>query len=112
MNHNLQCPEAIDVDFDSVLPDQDFDPDAEPVRIPTKTVPTAQHNANNQHDDLLDLSDEATLDKLSAGGFLRIRPEGQNMISVAFSKPAVLEKTHYSQERNKTIRCLQPASDF
>jgi len=100
--------DVIEVDFDTVFPDEDpnVDPE-EPVRIPAPTIRPKHEEAG-----LLDLSDEATLDKLSAGGFLRIRPEGRNVISVAFFKPAVQAKTHYSQERNKTLPCLQPKSDY
>jgi hypothetical protein len=117
MTQNLATPEAQDVDFNNfeqVLGKkacskefEDFDQqDARPVKSP----PPAKQP--NDDDGLLDLSDESTLDKLSAGGFLRIRPEGQNTVSVAFFKPAVQAKTHYSAERNKTIPCLQPKSDY
>jgi len=113
MAENWQYPEAMDCDFDTVFPDEgDVEPDTAPVRVTINVAPTMQPNPNNQSAGLLDLSDEATLDKLSTGAFTRIRPEGQNVISVAFFQPAVLEKTHYSQKRNKTIRCLQPESDF
>jgi hypothetical protein len=109
MTKNLQCPEAIDVHFDTVLPETDFDPELV-LRIPIN--PSTSPQPKTEDDVLLDLSDEATLDKLSTGGFLRIRPEGQNVISVAFFNPAVQAKTHYSTERNKTIPCLQPKSDY
>ena len=100
--------DVIDVDFDTVFPDEDpnFDPD-QPIKIHAPTPMPKQED-----DGLLDLSDEGTLDKLSAGGFMRIRPEGQNVVSVAFFVPAVQAKTHYSQERNKIIPCLQPKSDY
>lgn len=107
MKDNFEYPEAMDCDFDTVFPDDNLDPDAEAVEVMVKVASTSPPNTNNQRSDLLDLSDEGTLDKLSTGGFTRIRPEGQNVISVAFLKPAVLEKTHYSQDRNKTIRCLR-----
>jgi len=113
MNQNLETPEAVDVDFDtfertsgknaSTEESEDF---YQAVKIP----PPAKRP--NDDDGLLDLSDESTLDKLSSGGFLRIRPEGQNVVSVAFFKPAIQAKTHYSAERNKTIPCLQPKSDY
>jgi hypothetical protein len=110
MNQNFETPEAVDVDFDTEFPDQDHDHEPTVVK-PTKN-PAPAARPKDEDDGLLDLSDEATLDKLSSGGFLRIRPEGQNVISVAFFKPAVQAKTHYSQERNKTIPCLQPVSDY
>lgn len=105
----IEAPEAQTVDFNTHFPDQDFS--QEPVRIPApKPCPPTQ--AKTDDEPLLDLSDDATLDKLSTSGFQRIRPEGQNVISVAFSKPAVLLQTHFSQERNKTFRCLQPSSSL
>lgn len=110
MTQRLETPEPIDVDFDTEFPDQDHDQEPAVVKATKNPAPAA--GAKDEDDGLLDLSDEATLDKLSSGGFLRIRPEGQNVISVAFFKPAVQAKTHYSQERNKTIPCLQPTSDY
>jgi hypothetical protein len=110
MIQRLETPEPIDVDFDTEFPDQDHDQEPTVVKPTKNPAPAAE--AKDEDDGLLDLSDEATLDKLSSGGFLRIRPEGQNVISVAFFKPAVQAKTHYSQERNKTIPCLQPTSDY
>jgi hypothetical protein len=112
-DEDLQDQVAMDCDFDTVFPDEgDVEPDAAPVRVAINPASTTQSNPSNQRSELLDLSDETTLEKLSTGGFTRIRPEGQNVISVAFFQLAVLEKTHYSQERKKTIRCLQPESDF
>jgi len=100
--------QVVEVDFDSpifdgAVADEDFDT---PVRI---TINPTAAKPKPEDDDLLDLSDEATLDKLSTGGFLRLRPEGHNVIRLAFFKPAIHEKTHYSQERSKTFRCLQSA---
>jgi hypothetical protein len=116
MTQNLATPEAVEVDFDTfekvlgknacTKESEDFD---QPVKLTNHPAPAKRPNDD---DGLLDLSDESTLDKLSSGGFLRIRPEGQNVISVALFKPAVQAKTHYSQERNKTIPCLQPTSDY
>jgi hypothetical protein len=99
----------VEVTFDNVdilFPGEgvDNDPDEKPVRIiPTKPQP---------QDDLLDLSDESVLDKLASGGFMRIKPEGSGVISVALFKPAVHARTHYVQGKNKIIPCLQPTSDF
>jgi hypothetical protein len=112
MNQNSKVSEpndVIEVDFDTVFPDEDpnFDPE-QPVKIPAPTP----IRPKQEDDGLLDLSDESTLDRLAAGGFLRIRPEGQNVISVALFKPAVLAATHYFQEKNKVFRCLQPSSDY
>jgi hypothetical protein len=105
--------QVVEVDFDSpifdgAVADEDFDT---PTTITTTNNPKAA-KPKPEDDDLLDLSDEATLDKLSTGGFLRLRPEGHNVIRVAFFKPAVHEKTHYSQERSKTFRCLQSAGSI
>lgn len=110
MTQDLASPEPIDVDFNTELPDTDFE--HEPTIVKPTNHPAPAKRPKDEDDGLLDLSDEATLDKLSSGGFLRIRPEGQNVISVAFFKPAVQAKTHYSPERNKTIPCLQPTSDY
>jgi hypothetical protein len=98
----------VEVTFDNVdilFPGEgvDNDPDEQPVRI----IPTKPSD-----DGLLDLSDEAVLDKLASGGFMRIRPEATGVISVALFKPAIAARTHYFQGKNKTIPCLQPASDF
>jgi hypothetical protein len=108
-----QCTEAanpVTVDFETEFPDKDFK--HEPTIVKPNNHPAPAPQPKDEDDGLLDLSDEATLDKLSSGGFQRIRPEGQNVISVAFFKPAVLLQTHFSQERNKTVRCLQPASNY
>jgi hypothetical protein len=113
MTQNLATPEAVEVDFDTfekVLGKNACTKESEDFEQPVKFPPAVKRQ--NEDEGLLDLSDETTLDKLSAGGFLRIRPEGQNVVSVAFFKPAVQDKTHYSQERNKTIPCLQPTSNF
>jgi len=110
MTQNFETPEAVEVDFNTEFPDQDFEDQPTIIKLTKNPAPTKR--PKDEDDGLLDLSDEATLDKLSSGGFLRIRPEGQNVISVAFFKPALLAKTHYSPERNKTIPCLQPTSDY
>jgi hypothetical protein len=113
MKQNLATPEAVDVDFDTfenIVGENASREESEDFYQAVKIPPPVKRP--NDDDGLLDLSDESTLDKLSSGGFLRIRPEGQNVVSVAFFKPAVQEKTHYSQERNKTIPCLQPNSDY
>jgi hypothetical protein len=110
MYQNVESPEPVTVDFNTEFPDKDFN--YEPVKVTINPNNNPAPPQPKQDDGLLDLSDEATLDKLSAGGFLRIRPEGQNVISVAFFKPAVIMQTHFSQERKKTIRCLKPASTY
>lgn len=110
MTQNLASPEPIEVDFNTEFPDEDFDDQPTIVRPTKNPAPAAQ--PKDKDDGLLDLSDESTLDKLSSGGFLRICPEGQNVISVAFFKPAVQAKTHYSPERKKVFCCLQPKSDY
>jgi hypothetical protein len=110
MKANLECPEPIEVDFDTEFSDEDFDDQPTIVKLTSTPTPAAQ--SKRADDGLLDLSDESTLDKLSSGGFLRIFPEGQNVISVALLKPAVQAKTHYSPTQKKVFSCLQPASDF
>jgi hypothetical protein len=110
MKVNFESPEPIEVDFDTEFSDEDFDD--QPTIVKLTSTPTPAVQSKRPDDGLLDLSDESTLDKLSSGGFLRICPEGQNVISVAFFKPAVQAKTHYSPERKKVFCCLQPASDF
>jgi hypothetical protein len=110
MPQNLINSQVVDVDtdtgFDDVAWTKEFEDFDQPVKFPQAP------KRPKEDEGLLDLSDESTLDKLSAGGFLRFRPEGQNVISVSFFRPAVQAKTHYSQERNKTIPCLQPKSDY
>jgi hypothetical protein len=105
MNQNLTTPEAVEVDFNTEFPDQDFEHEPTIVKLTPNPAPAVR--PKDEDDGLLDLSDEATLDKLSTGGFLRLRPEGHSVIRLAFFKPAIHEKTHFSQERNKTFRCLQ-----
>jgi hypothetical protein len=104
MKQNFETPEAVEVDFDTEFPDQDHDYEPTVVKLTNNPAPAVRPKDD---DGLLDLSDEATLDKLSTGGFLRLRPEGHNVIRLAFFKPAIHEKTHFSQERSKTFRCLQ-----
>lgn len=120
MTQNSTTSEAVVVDFDTfekilgknacIRESEGFhQEDPGPVELTNHSAPVKR---SNDDDGLLDLSDDSTLDKLSSGGFLRIRPEGQNVVSVAFFKPAVQARTHYSAERNKTIPCLQPKSDY
>jgi len=98
MPQNLINSQIVDVDTDTGFDDVLWTKEYEDFNQPLKVPPTAKRPTDD--DGLLDLSDESTLDKLSSGGFLRIRPEGQNVVSVAFFKPAVQAKTHYSAEQN------------
>jgi hypothetical protein len=81
----------------------DNDPDEAPARIKPQPKPDS---------DMLDLSDEATLDKVTSGTFMRIKPEGAGVISVTLFGPAIMAKTHYHAGKNKVLPCLQPTSDF
>src|SRR6266699_1658212 len=113
MRQNLATLEAVEVDFNTfekTLGKNTSTEESEDFYRAVKIPPPAKRS--DEDEGLLDLSDESTLDKLSSGGFLRIRPEGPNVISVAFFKPAVQAKTHYSPERNKVFSCLRPTSDI
>ena len=92
-------------DVDKLFPGEgiDNDPAEAPVRIKPQSKPDS---------DMLDLSDEATLDKVTSGTFMRIKPEGSGVISVTLFGPAIMAKTHYHAGKNKVLPCLQPASDF
>jgi hypothetical protein len=102
----------VEVTFDNldiVFPGEgvDNDPDEQPVRIAPAVKPQPKPDA-----DMLDLSDEATLDRVTSGTFMRIKPEGSGVISVTLFPPAIQAKTHYHQGKNKALPCLQPISDF
>jgi hypothetical protein len=92
-------------DVDKLFPGEgiDNDPDEAPIRIKPQPKPDS---------DMLDLSDEATLDKVTSGSFMRIKPEGSGVISVTLFGPAIMAKTHYHAGKNKVLPCLQPTSDF
>jgi hypothetical protein len=96
-------------DVDQLFPGEgiDNDPDEQPVRIAPAVKPQPKPDA-----DMLDLSDEATLDRVTSGTFMRIKPEGSGVISVTLLPPAIQAKTHYHQGKNKVLPCLQPVSDF
>src|SRR5258707_4955894 len=101
MTKNSIIPHAVELDsedvditfdnFEKICGEKACAEESESFYIPVKIPPPAKRP--NDDDGLLDLSDESTLDKLSSCGLLRIRPEGRNVVSVAFFKPAIQAKT-------------------
>jgi hypothetical protein len=105
MKTNIDAPDVVDVDFDSPI----FDNATEDVDFEKPTVvkpkPAAAAKPKPE-DDLLDLDDEGTLNKLGGGSFRRIKPEGDGWVRFTLAQPAILVKTHLHPIKRSPIACL------
>lgn len=105
MTQDLASPEPIDVDFDTEFPDQDHEHEPTVVKL-TKNPPRSAQPENND-DGLLDLSDEATLDKLSSGGSCASAPKDKTSFPSRFSSLRFKQKRTTRRSGTK----LFPASN-